>query len=62
MTAFAVAASLAAFYPVLLPALLACAVSVALSRILLGMHFLSDVLAGAGLGAWLGCAAARWLA
>jgi undecaprenyl-diphosphatase len=62
MTAFAVATSLAAFYPVLLPALLACAFSVALSRILLGMHFLSDVLAGAALGAWLGCAAARWLA
>jgi len=41
------------FYPVLLPFLLFCAVSVALSRILLGMHFFSDVLAGAALGTFL---------
>ena len=61
MTAFAVTVSLAAFYPVLLPALLLCAVSVAASRILLGLHFLSDVLAGAALGGWLGYIAARWL-
>jgi undecaprenyl-diphosphatase len=32
------------------------AVSVALSRILLGMHFLTDVLAGAALGTVLGYA------
>jgi undecaprenyl-diphosphatase len=37
-------------YPVLLPFLLFCAVSIALSRIVLGMHFLSDVIAGAALG------------
>jgi undecaprenyl-diphosphatase len=30
-----------------------CAVSVAVSRILLGMHFLSDVLAGAAIGSTL---------
>jgi undecaprenyl-diphosphatase len=30
--------------------LLFCAVSIAASRILLGMHFLSDVLAGAAIG------------
>jgi membrane-associated phospholipid phosphatase len=33
---------------------------VAASRILLGMHFLSDVLAGAAIGSGLACAAV-WL-
>ena len=32
------------------------ALSIALSRIVLGMHFLSDVLAGMVLGVTLGCA------
>ena len=50
ITAFAVAVSLSMFYPALLVGLLFCAVSVAASRILLGMHFLSDVLAGAAIG------------
>jgi undecaprenyl-diphosphatase len=50
ITAFAVAVTLGMFYPVLLPVLLFCAVSIALSRIVLGMHFLSDILAGAALG------------
>jgi undecaprenyl-diphosphatase len=54
ITAFAVAISLGEFYPPLLPGLLFCALSVALSRILLGMHFLSDVVAGGVLGAILG--------
>jgi undecaprenyl-diphosphatase len=54
ITAFAVATPLGLFYPALLAALLFCAVSVAVSRILLGMHFLSDVLAGSFLGAVLG--------
>jgi undecaprenyl-diphosphatase len=58
ITAFAVAISLGVFYPGVLPGLLFCAASVALSRILLGMHFLSDVLAGAALGTALGYAAA----
>jgi undecaprenyl-diphosphatase len=53
ITAFAVAVSLSEFYPALLPALLFCALSIAASRILLGMHFLSDVLAGAFLGTGL---------
>ena len=53
ITAFAVAISLAEFYPVLYPALLFCAASIAISRILLGMHFLSDVLVGAILGSGL---------
>src|ERR1019366_4771503 len=38
ITAFSVAVALAAFYPALLLGLLFCAFSVALSRILLGMH------------------------
>jgi undecaprenyl-diphosphatase len=53
ITAFAVMASMSAFYPGLLAGLLFGAVSVALSRILLGMHFLSDVLAGAAIGTGL---------
>ncbi|MBI2684991.1 MAG: phosphatase PAP2 family protein [Acidobacteria bacterium] len=54
MTAFAVATPLMLYYPDQWLGLLFCAVSIALSRILLGMHFLSDVLAGAALGALLG--------
>jgi undecaprenyl-diphosphatase len=57
ITAFAVAFSVGGFYPAMLPGLLFCAVSIAASRIVLGMHFLSDVLAGAALGAILGAAA-----
>jgi undecaprenyl-diphosphatase len=54
ITAFAVALALGSFYPTMLPGLLFCAASVAASRILLGMHFLTDVIAGAALGAALG--------
>jgi len=53
-----VTVSLGEYYPAMLPGLFFCAVSVALSRILLGMHFLSDVIAGAALGGLLGYAAA----
>ncbi len=60
ITAFAVALSLSLFYPSLAIGLLFCAVSVAASRILLGMHFFSDVLAGAAIGTSLAFAAA-WL-
>ena len=58
ITAFAVTAALAGFYPEMLPGLLFCAISIAASRVVLGMHFLSDVLAGAALGATLGALAA----
>jgi undecaprenyl-diphosphatase len=58
ITAFAVAVSLGIFYPQLRPGLYFCAASVAASRVLLGMHFLSDVLAGAVLGATLGMGSA----
>jgi undecaprenyl-diphosphatase len=54
MTAFAVTIPLALFYLDLTAGLLFCALSVAVSRILLGMHFLSDVIAGASIGAVIG--------
>lgn len=53
ITAFAVSVALGSFYPPLWPALAFCALSIAVSRILLGMHFLSDVIVGAILGAGL---------
>jgi undecaprenyl-diphosphatase len=61
ITAFAVTVSLGLFYPHLLAGLLFVAASVAVSRILLGMHFLSDVLAGAALGTALGFTSAALL-
>jgi undecaprenyl-diphosphatase len=61
ITAFSVAVSLSLFYPSLMIGLFFCAASVALSRILLGMHFFSDVLAGALLGSALGYSAAHLL-
>src|SRR5260370_16540011 len=51
MTAFAVAVPLSMFYPSLEPGLLFCAFSIAASRILLGLHSLTDVLAGSALAA-----------
>jgi undecaprenyl-diphosphatase len=53
ITGFAVAIALGEFYPALLPVLLVCALLIATSRILLGMHFLSDVVVGALLGTGL---------
>ncbi|MBI5084163.1 MAG: phosphatase PAP2 family protein [Acidobacteria bacterium] len=57
ITAFAVAVPVSIVYPGLFAGLLCCALSVAVSRILLGMHFLSDVVAGALTGTLLGYAA-----
>ncbi len=58
ITAFAVTISLGTFYPDALPVLLWCASSVAVSRVVLGMHFLSDVVVGSAIGASLGYTAA----
>jgi undecaprenyl-diphosphatase len=56
MTAFAIAIVVSYFYPTLEGPLYFLALSIGLSRIVLGMHFLSDVLAGALLGSALGVA------
>ena len=50
INAFAFAVSFSLYYPMWAVGLLFCAFSIALSRIILGMHFLSDIVVGAGLG------------
>jgi undecaprenyl-diphosphatase len=57
MTAFSIALVLSYFYRGVEVPLYFFACSIAVSRIVLGMHFLSDVLAGAILGVGLGCCA-----
>lgn len=57
ITAFAMAVSIASFYPMLTAPLAFAAASIAISRVVLGMHFLSDVLAGALIGSGIGYAA-----
>jgi undecaprenyl-diphosphatase len=57
ITAFAVALSIGLFYPDLTPYLLTVAFLIASSRIILGMHFLSDVIAGSAIGVVLGITA-----
>lgn len=57
MTAFSIALVVSYFYPSLEGPLFFLAASIAVSRIVLGMHFLSDVLAGIVLGVGLGCGA-----
>jgi undecaprenyl-diphosphatase len=56
ITAFAFTLAVGSIYPNSLGVLLFCAFSVATSRIVLGMHFLSDVLVGALVGSGLGYA------
>ena len=48
------AISAGGFYPPLMAPLLFVAVSIGISRVVLGMHFLSDVVAGALIGSLLG--------
>jgi undecaprenyl-diphosphatase len=54
MSAFAIAIPLCIFYPELQAALIALSLSIAVSRVILGMHFVSDVVVGSLLGAGLG--------
>lgn len=54
--AFAITASIGLYYPALLAGLIFCAMSIAASRILLGLHYLTDVLAGMVLGCSIGVA------
>jgi undecaprenyl-diphosphatase len=61
ITAFAIAVPLSLFFPELRVPLVFVASSIAASRILLGMHFLSDVVAGSIIGAGLGIACFRLL-
>jgi undecaprenyl-diphosphatase len=62
ITAFAVVVPVMLALPQHGASLLICALSVAASRILPGMHFLTDVLAGIALGTLLGLFAFRLLA
>ena len=55
-TLSSIALAVSYFYPSLEGTLFFVAFSIAVSRIVLGMHFLSDVLAGIVLGVALGCA------
>ncbi|MDP9171327.1 MAG: phosphatase PAP2 family protein [Acidobacteriota bacterium] len=57
ITAFAVAVPIGLYYPGLLAGLVFCAMSVASSRVLLGLHYLSDVLAGILIGCTIGIVA-----
>jgi PAP2 superfamily. len=61
ITAFAVTLPLVLQYPAMVLVLMFCAVSVAVSRVILGMHFLSDVVAGSAIGSALGYFAFRLL-
>lgn len=54
ITAFGIAIAIGLFYPYLQLCLLVVALLIAASRIVLGMHFLSDVLAGSTIGVLLG--------
>jgi undecaprenyl-diphosphatase len=57
MSAFAIAIPLCIFYPEFQAPLLALSLSIAVSRVILGMHFVSDVVVGSLLGAGLGYSA-----
>jgi undecaprenyl-diphosphatase len=56
ITAFGIAFTIGSFYPELQSPLIVLALLVASSRIILGMHFLSDVLAGSAIGTGVGFA------
>jgi undecaprenyl-diphosphatase len=54
LNAFSIGTVLSLSFPSLAPGIALLAVSVAASRVVLGLHFLSDVLAGAALGTLIG--------
>jgi undecaprenyl-diphosphatase len=54
MSAFAIAIPICIFYPELQAPLLVLSLSIAVSRVILGMHFVSDVVVGSLLGIGLG--------
>jgi undecaprenyl-diphosphatase len=56
ITAFAITFSLGLYYPELLAGLVFCALSVAASRVILGLHYVSDVLVGMAIGCSIGIA------
>jgi len=60
ITASAFALTLGLWYPPLLAGLVFCALSVAASRVILGLHYLSDVVAGLAIGTLIGMAAFQW--
>lgn len=57
LTAFAVTTPIWMFYPTYWMELMFCAASVAISRVVLGMHFVTDVVVGSILGFGIGYAA-----
>ncbi len=61
INAFAISLPLILYYPAMAPGLLFCAFSIAVSRVLLGMHYFTDVVAGGILGALVGTGAFRLL-
>jgi len=62
ITAFAIAVPVVAQFPGTAAGLWFCACSIAASRVLLGMHFLSDVVAGAAIGSLMGYVARTLIA
>jgi undecaprenyl-diphosphatase len=56
ISAFSITVPVGLTYPELMPVLLFCALSIAASRVILGLHYLTDVLAGIFLGTLLGIA------
>ena len=54
MTSFAIAFAVGSFYPQCQPCLLTVAALIAVSRVIVGMHFLTDIAVGAAIGVLIG--------
>jgi len=61
ITAFAIATTIGLYYPALMVGLMFCALSVAASRVILGLHYASDVVAGMLIGILIGSGAYTWI-